>query len=146
MSQTDNGYIPSLMSHIYGNIYDRKERAAYLLTYFIYNPGNVTTRLKNKELSLRHLASSYGHAKEQMSMMIIQQLTSIYSAHFPNEQINVKCDIKSMGNTDDYGIIIDISSYNSITKRSESLISEANIESKPNNEFNLKLPAGNRLA
>ena len=75
-----------------GFLTSNSDRAAYLLTFWIYNPGGVSDYYEGYNGSLRLLAYEYQQNRQQLAAAAKSQLTRIFRRHFPELTLSIDVD------------------------------------------------------
>lgn len=101
--------IVPVLSTTKGYLDNPNDKAAYLLTFFIYNPGGVSDFLESTNGSLRTLAYAYQQNPTTMATSVQQKLTEIFTRNFPDRLVNVEVTSKEMDGYK-YGLRFDIMS------------------------------------
>lgn len=105
---SDSTIVP-VLSTVKGYLDNPNDKAAYLLTFFIYNPGGVSDYLEDTNGSLRSIAYEYQQNPSLMAVRVEQVLTDIFKRNFPERMINVQITTKEIDGYK-YGLRFDISS------------------------------------
>lgn len=80
--------IPAL-STSKGWLTDDSDKAAYLITFFIYNPGGVSDYFETYNGSLRNLAYASQYSPSEMASAVKSKLSYIFERNFPNRLIDI---------------------------------------------------------
>ena len=72
------------------------DKAAYLITFFIYNPGGVSDYFETYNGSLRNLAYSSQYSSTDMAVAVKSKLTYIFSRNFPGRVIDINITLKDI--------------------------------------------------
>lgn len=98
-----------VLSTTKGYLTNNSDRAAYLLTFFIYNPGEVSDYFEDYLISLRDLASKNQQVPDALVSAVEGTLTKVYERYFPDLIINVEVEQKYIDGYK-YGLKINIQS------------------------------------
>ena len=85
-----------VLSTTKGYLDNPNDKAAYLLTFFIYNPGGVSDFLEERNGSLRLLAYEYQQDPTLLATNVQQKLSEIFDRNFPDRIVNVEVTSKEI--------------------------------------------------
>ena len=85
-----------VLSTTKGYLDNPNDKAAYLLTFFIYNPGGVSDFLEERNGSLRSLAYEYQQDPTLLATNVQQKLSEIFDRNFPDRIVNVEVTSKEI--------------------------------------------------
>jgi hypothetical protein len=130
-------FIPNLYNNA-GILTDKRERAAYIIKQFVYNPGNISNYFEDELASLRLLAAYHGYKKENMIDYVKRILVGIFNYQYPDDQIEVEVTARNI-NEIRYAVNIQVKITDMSSGISGALILKRSIEVTENNEFILHL-------
>ena len=128
-------YIPTLTTSA-GFVSDINDKAATLLRFFVYNPGEASDNLSTAQVSLRDLAYQYQNNPANMAAVVERQLNSLYQKNFPEISTNVTVRHKDLGGGK-YKLIINVQG-SSNGNDYKPLILTSTVEIGDNFSINLK--------
>ena len=100
--------IPTL-SVTKGFLTNDSDKAAYLLTFWLYNPGGASDYYESFNGSLRMLAYEFQQYPQQLADVAKIQLERIFTQNFPNTQLSIDVSVKEVDGYR-YGLVINIMS------------------------------------
>ena len=103
-----NTIVP-VLSTVKGYLDNPNDKAAYLITFFIYNPGGVSDYLEDTNGSLRMLAYEYQQNPIGMAAQVEQKLQTIFNRNFPDRIVQVSVKSKAIDGYK-YGLRFEITS------------------------------------
>lgn len=92
-----------------GWLTNNSDRAAYLLTFWIYNPGGVSDYYESYNGSLRNLASKYQQDPHGLAGAAQAELSRIFERNFPGIPLSINVDVKEIDGYK-YGLTVNIMS------------------------------------
>lgn len=103
-----NTIVP-VLSTVKGYLDNPNDKAAYLITFFIYNPGGVSDYFEDTNGSLRMLAYEYQQNPMGMAAQVQQKLQAIFNRNFPDRIVQVSVKSKAIDGYK-YGLRFEITS------------------------------------
>lgn len=104
-----------------GFLSEASDKAAYLLTYFIYNPSGVSDYFEDEQISLRTIAYEYQHNPEDMANKAQAVLSSAFKRAFPDLNITVDVTTKNIDGYK-YGLRFEVLSAPKDTQGSKPIV------------------------
>lgn len=92
-----------------GYLQSDSDKAAYLLTFFIYNPGGVSDYYEQYNGSLRNLVYANPDDPYGLAAAVSTSLSNIFSRNFPGRNINIDVTPKDIDGYK-YGLVFNIMS------------------------------------
>ncbi len=101
--------IVPVLSTVKGYLDNPNDKAAYLITFFIYNPGGVSNFFEDTNGSLRMIAYEYQQDPLEMATQVEHRLQTIFNRNFPERIVQVSVKHKDIDGYK-YGLRFEITS------------------------------------